>query len=332
MRRVLITGAAGFLGRALVRCLAGGIGTRGATVESGHGATVEDGAVQRLVLVDRHIPENADGAGGASVEWLRSDLSDAPFQDALAQADAIVHLAAILTRDAEGDPSASYDVNLERTMRMIAAAGPGARRPRFVFASSMAVFGPSSPRRVVETTPVGPRTAYGTQKAMIELALADATRRGVVDAVSARLPFVIARPGPPGTAISDLGAEIVRGPLAGRRVVSPLDPDAPLPFVSGEAVARGLATLLTTPLEAYGERRLVHHPGLEATPRDVLEVLRKEHGDAVADRVTFEPDPAITEVVSGWPTSFETEARTPLSPQADVADLLADVLAGLRAG
>ena len=60
-----------------------------------------------------------------------------------------------------------------------------------------------------------PGNSYGAQKAAAELILADASRRGFLDAVSLRLPTIIVRPGRPNRAASSFFSGIVREPLLG---------------------------------------------------------------------------------------------------------------------
>ena len=70
-----------------------------------------------------------------------------------------------------------------------------------------------------------PGNSYGAQKAAAELILADASRRGFLDAVSIRLPTVIVRPGRPNKAASSFFSAIVREPLLGLATELPVPDD-----------------------------------------------------------------------------------------------------------
>src|ERR1019366_4888688 len=107
----------------------------------------------------------------------------------------IVHLAAVVSGQAEADFDAGMRVNLDGTRRLLEEARSAGGRPRFVFASSLAVFGPPLPEVVTDETAVHPQSSYGAQKAMGELLVADYSRKGFVDGRVARLPTVCVRPG-----------------------------------------------------------------------------------------------------------------------------------------
>ena len=84
-----------------------------------------------------------------------------------------------------------------------------------VFTSSVASFSGDQNSMLPDDTRQIPGNSYGAQKAAAELILADASRRGFLDAVSLRLPTVIVRPGRPNKAASSFFSGIVREPLLG---------------------------------------------------------------------------------------------------------------------
>src|SRR6476619_3492834 len=170
---VLMTGAAGMIGRKLTARL------------------VKDGAlngktIDRLTLIDVVPPERPQGFSGA-VEAATSDLS-APGGAAKAVAgkpDVIFHLAGVVSGEAETDFEKGYRVNLDGTRDLLEAIrranAEDGYTPRFVCTSSIAVYGAPLPNPIPDDFPTTPRTSYGTQKAIDELLLSDYTRRGFVD-------------------------------------------------------------------------------------------------------------------------------------------------------
>ncbi len=109
----------------------------------------------------------------------------------------IFHLAAVVSGEAEADFEKGYRVNLDGTRLLLDAVrrvGEG-YRPRVVFSSSIAVFGPPFPEVIGDEQGTTPLTSYGTQKAIAELLLSDYTRRGFLDGVGIRLPTICVRPG-----------------------------------------------------------------------------------------------------------------------------------------
>ena len=145
--RVLVTGAAGFLGRALVHVL-----------RVGH----------EVVATDRDDGDIADRSHVAH-------LFARPV-------DRIFHLAAIVSGAAEADFAAGQRVNLDATVHLLdccrAQVARGGPVVRFVYASSIAVFGTPLPERIDDRTPTVPSLSYGTHKRVCELLVDDASRRG----------------------------------------------------------------------------------------------------------------------------------------------------------
>lgn len=316
--RILVTGAGGFLGRRLVRALA-----VSPPATSGAGP---DG-VNELVLVDR-APVRAPQGARVPVRTLTGDLADTTFVGELARAgfDSLFHLAATLTLDAERDPDHAYAVNVETLRRLVAA--PHRRPPRVVFTSSIAVFGGALPRIVDDAVRAAPTTTYGAHKAVLELLLADATRRGTVDARSLRLPIVVTRPGAATPAVSDRVAALLREPLAGRDVVCPLRPDTRLCLASAGAVVRALLALHGAHPERLPPARAMNMPALSVTVAEIAAAATAWPGRRPRGAVSYAPDPALQAVVDGWPQHFASAAASGLglAADADLAALIADHL------
>ncbi len=321
--RVVVTGAAGFLGRRLAEVLA----ARGSLSGPDH----RPRTITELVLVDR-VPLLPPVGIGMAVRSIAGDLTDPALLDRLEREgfDSLFHLAASLTLEAEQDPDRAWAVNIAPLRRLIAGARA---RPRVISASSIAVFGGALPETVDEDVRPTPATVYGTHKAVNELLIADASRQGRIDGRSLRLPIVLVRPGAPVPAISDQVAAIVREPLAGRAAVSRFDPDRALPVASAGAVVRALIALHDAPETDLPEGRAVHLPGLAVTPRAMVAALARRAGDGAAAPVREEPDAAVQAIVAGWPQTFASRhaARLGIAPDADFDAILADHLAD-RAG
>ncbi|MGH1416629.1 MAG: NAD-dependent epimerase/dehydratase family protein [Pelagimonas sp.] len=159
--RVVITGAAGFLGQAVVRLM------------------LADPRVSHVTASDL----TPCGMSHPALTDLPGRLTDPALLAEVARADVVLHLAAILGGAAEADPSAARQVNLDATFGLIEACQRGAR---FVFASSIAVLGETSADRA-------PTMVYGAHKAMVEVAIETATRRGEIDGISLRPGGIVAR-------------------------------------------------------------------------------------------------------------------------------------------
>ncbi|HLI73347.1 MAG TPA: NAD-dependent epimerase/dehydratase family protein [Acidimicrobiales bacterium] len=152
LRRVVVTGGAGFIGANLC------------------GALRRSGAADELVVVDDLSSGRLDNlAGVADVDMVEgSILDDACMARAVAGADGVVHLAArpSVARSLE-DPAATHEVNATGTLRVLEAARHGGGVP-VVVASSSSVYGANATLPVGEDTAPAPMSPYAASKLATE--------------------------------------------------------------------------------------------------------------------------------------------------------------------
>lgn len=298
---IAITGAAGMVGRKFAESVARDpvLGTR---------------TVERLTLWDVVQPQPPAGFAGR-VDCLSTDLADPAQAQALVaqRPDLIVHLAAVVSGEAELDFDKGYRVNLDGTrhlfeaIRQLSADG---YHPRVVFASSIAVYGAPLPYPIPDDYHQTPLTSYGTQKAIDELLLADYSRRGFFDGIGIRLPTLCVRPGKPNKAASGFFSNIVREPLIGQEAVLPVPEDVRHWHASPRSAVGFLRHAATLDLARVGPRRNLTMPGVSVTVGEQIEALRRVAGEKAVRLIRREPDPAITEIVRGWAPGFAaTRAR-----------------------
>jgi nucleoside-diphosphate-sugar epimerase len=320
---VLVTGAGGFIGRRLVKVLV----ERGKLAAS----AADPVPIEEIVLVDRH-PIETPAAGGPKIATLAGDLGEERLLNEAFRGgiDSIFHLAATLTIDAERDLETGWAVNLQLPFRLLEACRRAGRKPRFVYASSIAVFGGALPGRVSDTHVQTPQTSYGTAKAITELLINDYSRHGFVDGRALRLPIVVIRPGKPTGAISDVIGGLARDPLAGLEVTCPLGPQTRFPVVSVGRVAENLVRLHDMPADAFNGSRAVNQPGLTVSVADIAAALERVAGPEVAARIRVEPVASVERVVAGWPREFVSEAglHPPLDPDPDFESIVRGYLQG----
>ncbi|MGD0420710.1 MAG: NAD-dependent epimerase/dehydratase family protein [Xanthobacteraceae bacterium] len=168
---VVVTGARGYFGSALVKRLAG----------EGHA----------LRLVSRSAAARS-GEANATIENIQADLrGEASWHELLKDAKAIVHLSSRTDlRAAEADPTGDYDLNVEPVRALVRAGERRGIPVPVVFASAVTIVGDAHANPVNEQTPDRPRSVYDRHKLECETILRDATRRGVLRACSLRLPNV----------------------------------------------------------------------------------------------------------------------------------------------
>jgi nucleoside-diphosphate-sugar epimerase len=292
---ILMTGAAGMIGRKLTARL------------------VKDGAlngkpIEKLTLIDVHAPDRPDRFNGA-VEAIAADVADPAAMIAAVskRPDVIFHLAAVVSAEAELDFDKGTRVNLDGSRALIEAiriAG-GGYRPRLVFTSSIAVFGSPFPDAIADDFHLTPLTSYGAQKAVVELLLADYTRRGFLDGVGIRLPSIVVRPGRPNKAASGFFSSIIREPLAGQEAVLPVEDSVLHWHASPRAAVGFLVHAAGLDAGTLGPRVNLTMPGVCCTVAEQIAALRRIAGDKVAARIRREPDPLVARIVAGWPSRFD---------------------------
>jgi D-erythronate 2-dehydrogenase len=302
----VITGGCGFLGRRLALLLL----ERGSSL----------GPIDQLVLFDNAssalpLPED---------KRIRLVIGDIADRDAVRRliapgTDAVFHLAAIVSGQAEADTDVGLRVNLDGTRAVLEACRALGTVPRVVFASSLAVYGGDLPAEVSEAVPLTPQTSYGTQKAIGELLVNDYSRKGFIDGRSLRLPTIIVRPGKPNRAASTFASSIIREPLSGVDVVCPVSRETVMPAMSPRRVVAAFELAHDLPASALGYNRALQLPGISPTVNEMVEALRRVAGDAVVARIKWRPDPVIQKIVDGWPRGIDGRRAEGLGIKADAS-------------
>jgi D-erythronate 2-dehydrogenase len=298
---VLVTGGAGFLGSRLIKALLSGAGG--------------GPSVSRIVAADTApcpiVDPRVDSRTGTIVhpDFIRSIVEPG--------VDAVFHLAAVLSGQSEAEFDVGMKVNLDATRSLLEACRALGRRPRFVFSSTVAVFGADLPDVVPEDSVLQPQSSYGTAKAMTELLVREYTRRGFVDGIIGRLATVTVRAGKPNSALSSFVSGIIREPLAGIESVCPVPLDTRIWIASPDVVTRNLIHAAQVPAAALEGDVSVNLPGLTVTPAQMLASLERAGGAAARALVRCEIDPLISKVFATWPGALDDRRARRLGFTAD---------------
>ncbi|OZN24658.1 hypothetical protein CFY87_08050 [Actinobacillus seminis] len=299
--KIVITGGQGFLGQRLAKTL----------------LNRSDVNIEELVLVDviKPIAPNND----SRVRCVEMDLRDSNGLKNIitSQTDAVFHLAAIVSSHAEQDPDLGYEINFLATRNLLEACRQQNPRIRFIFSSSLAVFGGALPDLILDNTAVTPQSTYGSQKAMCELLINDYSRKGFVDGIVLRLPTICVRPGKPNKAASSFVSSIIREPLHGENAVCPVSTELRLWLSGPNTVINNFIHALSLPSLPLHSWHVINLPGFSVSVAQMLSDLAAIKGEQILSYVKTEFDENINNIVAGWPAEIDNTLSLKLGFSVD---------------
>jgi UDP-glucose 4-epimerase len=320
--RVLVTGASGNTGTALLRRLQ------------------RETAVDEIVGVCRHPPRTGPATSAERVRWVAADVATDDLAPAISGVEAVVHLAWLIRPS--HDRQVLDRVNVLGTERLLAAAAAAGTRV-LVVASSIAAYAPGPGRLVDESWPVDglPSSLYSWQKVAVEHRL-DAFERAHPDVRVVRMrPVAICQ--------RDAASQIVRhflGPFVPRSLLKrSLLPVLPWPdgLTVQAAHADDVADAYTAALtrEIRGAFNLAAEPVLDGEQLARILRARMVHMPmprirAVADlawRLRLQPtDPAWLDLLCNAPQLDAARARAELAwaPRYSSTDAVRELFEGME--
>ncbi|MEZ4864018.1 MAG: NAD-dependent epimerase/dehydratase family protein [Caldilineaceae bacterium] len=322
---ILITGASGEVGHALVKRLA------------------EQYAGHLLTLDLQPLPEEIRSLA----THIESDLLNQRMLARLVseyEIDTIYHLAALLSTRSEIRPEEAHQVNVEGTMALLKVAAEESQwrgqAVQFIFPSSIAIYGMPDREskalytRVREWEWNQPRTMYGCNKLYCEmlgnyysrhlrqLAVAQPT---TLDFRCVRFPGLISAFTLPSGGTSDYGPEMVHAAAKGEAYRCFVPEDACIPFMAMPDAVNALLQLAQAPRASLS--RLVYN----VTSFSVTAGEIRAHVLAALPHaeITFAPDPKRSAIIDSWPADLDdSTARRDWgwAPRYDVERAFGDYL------
>ncbi|MGJ8516707.1 D-erythronate dehydrogenase [Carnimonas bestiolae] len=300
---IVVTGGAGFLGRRLIQAL----------LEASDKGVIPP--LDRIVSVDLVACSLDD----SRVQSITGDIADPEFARSVINRDtiAVYHMAAALSGQSEAEFDTGMRINLDGTRALLEAARDTGTSPRFIFTSSLAVFGGTMPEVVPETLALMPQSSYGAEKALGEILVNDYSRKGFIDGLVCRLPTIVVRPGKPNSAASSFASGIIREPVAGQPSNAPVPLDTRMWLSSPDAAVANLAHAITLKASSLGIWRVLNLPGLCVTVNEMLNGLERVVGREARALVSNDIEQRVVDIVCSWPGDFDVVRPLGLGFSAD---------------
>lgn len=306
--RILVIGANGQIGTELAEALA-----------QRHGAAAL--VTSDLAPVGR-VP-------GIAHEAL--DVTDAAALAAVVRRHGITqvyHLAAALSASGEQHPQWAWNLNMTGLLNVLELAR-SARLERVFWPSSIAAFGPTTPRQAPQHTVMDPSTVYGISKLAGERWCAWYHANHGVDVRSLRYPGLISWKTAPGGGTTDYAVAIFHGALAEGRYTSFLAEHTRLPMMYMPDAIRATLTLMEAPAERIRERGSYNLAGFSFTPREIAEAIARR---LPGFRLDCAPD-FRQAIADSWPQVVDDDAARRdwgWAPRYDLQAMVDDMLDALR--
>lgn len=307
---IVITGAAGFLGKKLVKALL----AKGSLLN-------RQGQPQSITRITAFDIAPLTGINDPRLHVVCGDISNPAELANLIneQTDSVFHLAAIVSGQAEQDFDLGMKINVDAARQIMERLRALPQCIRLVTTSSVAVFGGKLPNKVPDEQVWMPQSSYGTQKAMNDLLLSDYSRRGFLDGRSLRMPTIVVRPGKPNAAASSFASGIIREPLNGETANCPVSTETRLWLMSPNKAVAALIRGHELDGDKLDQGRVINLCGLSVTVETMIGSLRTIAGDEVVSRISYQPDQAIINIVNSWPGDFHADYARRLGFEANAS-------------
>jgi nucleoside-diphosphate-sugar epimerase len=214
----------------------------------------------------------------------------------------IYHLAAVLSGNAEKLPLQAWNINMESLMNVLELAKMFEEVKRIFWPSSIAVFGPTTPRvNTPQLTVMEPSTVYGISKLSGERWCEYYFRRFNVDVRSIRYPGLISYKTEAGGGTTDYAVEIFYDAVKYGKYECFLKKDTRLPMMFMPDAIRATIELMEQPLDKLTLHSGYNLSGISFTPEELAAEIKKHipHFE-----ITYKPD-FRQAIADSWPQTID---------------------------
>src|SRR5690349_11125441 len=213
-------------------------------------------------------------------------------------------LAAILSATGEKNPNLAWHLNMQSLLNVLDIAKEE-KLTKIYWPSSIAVFGPTSPRRdCPQQTIIEPTTVYGISKYAGEFWCNYYFNRYGVDVRSLRYPGLISYKSAPGGGTTDYAIEIFHEAIENKHYTCFLEPDTYLPMMYMPDAIRSTIELMEAPSKNIKERTSYNLAAISFSPEEIAAEIKKTIPDFAID---YAPDYRLS-IARSWPQSIDDSA------------------------
>ncbi|MGB9770557.1 MAG: NAD-dependent epimerase/dehydratase family protein [Candidatus Kapaibacteriota bacterium] len=310
-KRILVTGACGQIGSELTLSLRKIYGNDNVVaadlVEPSKGSPIENGIFVKLDVTDFNAFDQI-----VKKHYI----------------DTIVHLAAILSAKGETNPMVCWNVNISGTLNAF-NLGVKYEMAKIFVPSSIAVWGPGTPKIAPQDGILKPKTMYGLTKVTIELLGDYYFNKYGLDCRGVRYPGIISSETPPGGGTTDYAVEIFYKAVKGEKFICFVNEHTRLPMMYMPDCLNAAIQLLNAPVENLTHRCDYNVGAMSFDVKSLADEIRKYYPKF---EIEYRPD-YRQEIADSWPDDVDDScARRDWGwqPEYDLAKMVQDMIEKLR--